>query len=801
MKQQPFITSVFVVFAFTLNLLLFSGITFAATERVSVSSDGVEGDGYSYQPSISADGRFVAFESYSGNIIPVNTYDKKNIYVHDRQTGEASLISVNSDGVIGREGSANPSISADGRFVAFDSDASNLVPDDSNGSRDVFVHDRQTGETSLISVNSNGVQGNGNSGDPSISADGRFVAFSSRASNLVLDDTNERYQIFVHDRQTGETFLISVNSDGVPGDHDSSDPSISADGRLVAFTSEATNFSSADTNLWFVGDVFVHDRQTGETSMVSVSSDGVQGDDAHGEPKTNGSWYPSISADGRFVAFYALASNLVPDDTDDNCDVFVRDLQTGETSLVSRSSDGIKGNDDSSGPSISADGRFVAFSSEASNLVPDDTNNGSGIFVNGRDIFVHDRQTGETSLVSVSSDGVQGSGDSRASSISADGRFVAFSSEASDLVPDDTNGRSDIFVAECADKECAYNLMMSTNPDRSDATYLDGQDADADENIYVFISPTANVKWVKFSIDGKKQWLDREAPFDLGKNSTVSRANPYNTNVLDNGYHTFTAKIKKDDGDTETISAQLYVGSNESDDGNDPDDGSDSEPTQWISYSADRSNPIALDGATISGSVYVFVSPATDVKWVKFSIDGKKQWLDREAPFDLGKNSTVSQASPYNTNVLDNGYHTFTAKMKKYNGDTETISAQLYVGSNESDDGSDPDDGSDSEPSQWISYSANRSNPIALDGATISGSVYVFVSPATDVKWVKFSIDGKKQWLDREAPFDLGSNSTVSQASPFNVNALSDGYHTFTAKMKKDNGDTETISAKVRVSN
>ncbi|PKN65255.1 MAG: hypothetical protein CVU57_11495, partial [Deltaproteobacteria bacterium HGW-Deltaproteobacteria-15] len=304
-------------------------------DRVSVSSDGSEGNGSSVYSSISADGRYVAFQSTASNLVSGDTNGKDDIFVHDRQTGATTRVSVSSGGLEGNGFSnGRPSISADGRYVAFQSTASNLVSGDTNGKYDIFVHDRQTGATTRVSVSSNGSEGNSNSYSPSISSDGSYVAFDSNASNLVPGDTNENYDIFVHERQTGATSRVSVGSDGSEGNGRSSNPSISADGRYVAFNSDAGNLVPVDTNGDY--DVFVHDRQTGATSRVSVSSDGSEGNSY--------SLFPVISADGRYVAFASNAGNLVPGDTNGIYDIFVHDRQTGATSRVSVSSDGSEGN-------------------------------------------------------------------------------------------------------------------------------------------------------------------------------------------------------------------------------------------------------------------------------------------------------------------------------------------------------------------------------------------------------------------------------------------------------------------------
>ena len=402
-------------------------------ERVSVDSSGSQGNGGSGNISISGDGRFVAFASTASNLVNDDTNGQIDIFVHDRESGMTSRVSINSSGIQGNGESNTPSISGDGRFVAFDSLASNLVANDTNNQRDIFVHDRESGMTSRVSVDSSGIQGNGNSRTPSISSNGRFVAFSSFASNLVNGDTNGITDIFVHDRESGTTSHVFIDGSGIQGNHVSDTPSISGDGRFVAFRSYASNLVSGDTN--GRSDIFVHDRQAGTISRVSVGSGNSQGNgDSHS---------PSVSGDGRFVAFSSDASNLVSGDTQSHEDIFVHDRQTGTTSRVSVDSSGNQGNNTSASPSISSDGRFVAFQSFASNFVSGDTN--------GKlDLFVHDRQIGTTSRVSVDSNGNQGNNPSLLPSISGNGRFVAFSSNASNLVSGDTNDSYDVFVAEQA---------------------------------------------------------------------------------------------------------------------------------------------------------------------------------------------------------------------------------------------------------------------------------------------------------------------------------------------------------------
>jgi Tol biopolymer transport system component len=399
------------------------------TTVVSVAPDGTSGDSFSWDPSISADGRYVVFCSLATDLVPGDTNKKEDIFVRDRQMGQTIRISISADGTQANGNSEWPALSTDGRYVAFNTQANNLVPNDTNGKDDILVYDRQTGETARVSVASDGAQGDGASTYPAISADGRYVAFSSLATNLVLEDSNQRPDVFVHDRQTEQTERVSIASDGTQGNQDSYWPALSADGRYVAFHSTASNLVADDTN--DSEDVFVHDRQTGQTERVSISSDGTEANER--------SYQPAISADGRYVAFYTLATNLVPGDTNGVVDILVHDRQTGDTARVSVASDGTQSNADSLLPALSADGRYVVFESYANNLVADDTNG-------SEDVFIHDRQTRQTERVSVGWRGAQGNSDSAEASISPDGRYVLFASWASNLAPGDDNGDYDAFV-------------------------------------------------------------------------------------------------------------------------------------------------------------------------------------------------------------------------------------------------------------------------------------------------------------------------------------------------------------------
>ena len=432
--------------------------------RVSVDSAGNQAIGSSFFdiPSISANGRFVAFESKASNLVPGDTNNTYDIFVRDLSTNSTTLVSVDSAGNQGNEASLAASISADGRFVAFRSFATNLVPGDTNNLSDIFVRDLLTNTTTRVSVDSAGNQQNDRSFTPSISGDGRFVTFSSFASNLVSGDTNNNEDIFVRDLLTNTTTLVSVSSSGDRANDYSEFPSISANGRFVAFRSFATNLVPGDTNN--KGDIFVRDLLTNTTTLVSVSSNG----DRANISSSSG----SISANGRFVAFSSLADNLVSDDTSFSGDIFVRDLSTNTTTRVSVDSAGNQGNRTSYTPSISADGRFVTFSSDASNLVPGDTNN-------KKDIFVRDLSTNTTTRLSVDSTGNQGNSDSQLPSISANGEKVAFSSLAANLVPGDTNNSPDFFVADTGNTPSSINNSpnnINGTPGNDNLTGIPGND-------------------------------------------------------------------------------------------------------------------------------------------------------------------------------------------------------------------------------------------------------------------------------------------------------------------------------------
>jgi Tol biopolymer transport system component len=408
------------------------------TERANLSSGGAQDNGgvnvIGAGLAISADGRFVAFVSYGDNLVPGDTNGVGDVFVRDRRTGQTTRVSIVSDGSQANDQNLYPSMSADGRLVAFVSRATNLVPGDTNGVQDAFVHDRATGQTTRVSVASNGGQQNNLTNSLDISADGRYVAFDSEATNLVPLDTNTNRDVFVHDRLTQETMRVSIPPGGGQFYGPSYGPRISADGQVIAF------------NVGLGEDVYVRDRQTGQTTRV-IGFDGL--------PPNLPIILSGISGDGRLISFYSAATNMVPGGTNLRTDCYVYDRLTNQARRVSIASDGSLGNGDSNPAVISGDGRFVLFASYASNLVgtflPGQGGNPvcvAGCDTNrGADFFVHNLQSGQTTLVSETLDGAAPFPGGNYPALSRNGLYVAFAASGANLVPGDTNGKDDVFIA------------------------------------------------------------------------------------------------------------------------------------------------------------------------------------------------------------------------------------------------------------------------------------------------------------------------------------------------------------------
>lgn len=346
------------------------------TRMVSVGVTGAPGDGPSGQPVISSDGRWVAFMSATTSLVPGGA-SRVGIYVRDLLTNTTTRASVGPSGVEADEGSASPAISGDGRYVAFVSEGTNLVPGDTNWLADIFVHDRASETTSRVSVGTAGAQANGVSADPVISTDGRWVAFVSRASNLVPNDTNGVDDIFLHDRQTGTTSRVSVGTGLAQLNTRSPErPAISADGRWVSFENYDAGYVG--------GRLLLHDRLTMTTADISVGPAGGRGSK------------PAISADGRVVAYQSGGTR-----------VFAYDRLTGTTTQVNVDfRRGLPSTGVSTTPAINATGTVVAFASASADLVANDTNLRTDVFV--RDQGPPCGVTLDPSSVSVQSAGAVG---------------------------------------------------------------------------------------------------------------------------------------------------------------------------------------------------------------------------------------------------------------------------------------------------------------------------------------------------------------------------------------------------------
>ncbi len=350
-----------------------------AIERLSMDTAGGDSDGGSTFPSVSASGRFVAFESGATDLVADDGNLQDDIFVRDRKTGETIRVSIATDGGDANEESEDPVISASGRYVAFESIASDLVALDGNGERDIFVRDLKKGETTRVSLATPGFEANDACRDPAISANGRWVAFKSSATNLALGDENGTDDIFLHDRKTGETTIVSADEVGLPQGECTGQIAVSAKGRHVMFSSDASGLVPDDTNGTIVMDTFVFDRKTGLMERVTLGPDDVQADD----PVGGGIFVfsASLSGNGRYAAFPSAAVNLVEGGTAGPQHVYVRDRKKQVTLLLSLGPADVQGDGDSVEAALSTNGKTIAFTSSAANLV-------SGDLLGFEDVFV-----------------------------------------------------------------------------------------------------------------------------------------------------------------------------------------------------------------------------------------------------------------------------------------------------------------------------------------------------------------------------------------------------------------------------
>ena len=401
-------------------------------QLVSINAAGTDGaNGYSFGVGLSLGGRYVLFSSWADDLVAAANHGWLNAYVRDLQAGTTELVSVNAGGdASGNSLSTARAITPSGRFVLFESWASDLVAGDANDNVDVFLRDLQAGVTELVSVDYSGSSSAaGGSSAVAVTSNGRYVLFESDAGDLVGTPPGGYLQVYVRDRKTGTTELVSVPPGGIGGVGGAAFArAISADGRYVLFDSPAV-FPGDGIEGWIEGwNVFVRDRQAGTTTLVSRNVGGTG-------PGNDGSFSNGFSADGRYVLFGSFASDLVPNDVNGTRDVFRRDLETNTTTLVSVNAAGTGGgNGPSDGVELSSDGGLVTFQSEATDLVGGD---GQG----GRLLFMRDLETATTSLVSAAPGGTW-------CCLAASGVRVAFESLSPDLVANDFNGASDVFVAD-----------------------------------------------------------------------------------------------------------------------------------------------------------------------------------------------------------------------------------------------------------------------------------------------------------------------------------------------------------------
>lgn len=419
-------------FVFAALASVASAFQSGSIERMSVSTPGVQGDQDSTDSDVSNDGRFVVFESNATNLVAGDGNGAADIFLRDRATGVTTLVSVSSSGIKGNGQSNVPSISKDGRFIAFESAATNLVAGDTNGFTDIFVHDTQTGTTTRVSLTPTLGQANGHSSAPRISPNGARVVYESQANNLAPGlPPFGPVQIFRSDSPSGaNTILVSVNTGGTAiGNGHSLYPHPSNDGRFVEFHGESTNLVTPDANGGQT-DVFVRDVFVGSTVRASVTSGGVQ--------VASSTLGYSISNDGRFVGMQTDGV-LAAGDSNGMMDVYRRDISLGQTALCSASAAGVVGNFHSLGGLASGDGRFMTFISGASNLAPPDT---AGRY----DVMVKDMQTGTVRCASRLANGVEADESSYNPSASEDARFVGYFSDAMNLAPPNTNSNRDVYL-------------------------------------------------------------------------------------------------------------------------------------------------------------------------------------------------------------------------------------------------------------------------------------------------------------------------------------------------------------------
>ncbi len=623
-----------------------------AAQTVAVPAVSVESAAADcHDPGVSADGRFMVFVSRADNLVPNDHNGAFDVFVRDRALGKTILVSLNSAGTGSGNGpSVAASISANGRFVAFESLASDLVANDANNVSDIFLRDLMAGTTTLVSVSTNGVStGNQASSWPVLTPDARFILFESRASDLATNDLNRAADLFVRDRVTGVTTLVTRDRFGSAsalggGPVFADTARISDDGRWVAFTSSATNLVASDNNQ--KTDVFVRDLLNRTNILVSVSTNGI--------PANNNSSNPTMSADGRYVAFQSLAYNLVVNKVLVTTNVYLRDLAARTTTLVSINQAGaFNATNSSFSPVISADGRYVAFQSMANDLVADD--NLPNNYVPALDVFVRDLQSGTTTLASFHSGQTNTvsayytnwtkATDERSAlpiSISRDGRFVLFQSDGVEETI--TNGGGSNYTALTTILPGGYVFDQTTGT----RTRISGGAFPAlseDGRVMAFQAaardqfpgdPGAVVNVFARDLNGgSTELISRRDPF-LGSLTGDAMSQLTSGSISADGrflaIESFAATLVAEDtnGTSDAFVRDLITGTNE-----------------WISanYYTDINNP----GGTSFSNVLVSLAPS---RLPSISGDGKRVAFEAVVRLELGTNGL----NPQLTNGLNNRF-------------------------------------------------------------------------------------------------------------------------------------------------
>lgn len=639
----------------------FSDTIFIDTSRVSVDSNGAESDSLNTAPSISSDGRYITYASSSTNLVAGDTNFADDIFLYDTVTEITKRISVDSGGNQGNSWSYEPSISGDGRYVTYASDADNLVAGDTNVTTDVFLYDTVTEITIRVSVDSFGNEADGYSNIPNISSNGEYITYGSDATNLVPGDTNFTADIFLYYIDTQETARISVDSGGTEGNGYSFYSAISGDNRYTVYQSDADNLVAGDTNI--ATDIFLYDLVNETTTRVSLDSGGGQ---------TNGSsLYPSISSDGRYIAYQSEANDIVAGDSNLSQDIFLFDNMSQTTTLVSKDSNGIISNNYSENPVVSGDGKYVAYTSYGDNLVSNDTNT-------TYDVFAFEVDTAKTFRVSVDSDRNQGDNGSAGPAINDDGKYIVYQSDAANLVTADSNGATDIFLAS----------MKTANR----LNYIAGSHGSVNGN---------TAQTVLYGLNGTAVTAVADSGYHFVGWSDNSTQNPRtDTNVVANISVTATFAANDSGSSSGGSSSSSSSGSSTEGTTSSPTPDTDSIPND-IEDAAPNDGDANDDGTkdSLQNNVASFINKVTDsysvlevpesciIQSVLVGAESRNEVQDQNAAYPLGlMNFTVKCESAGQTVPIKQYYYTKTNAddlvMRKYNAAMQTYqdlpSATLY---------------------------------------------------------------------------------------------------------------------------